>query len=826
MRWIWLKDFDERSVNTYGEFIDAFRITFDCPQSGLKTEKRVDDGVAPFLPGDKMLLRICADSQYAVWVNGRIAAFGQYADFPDAKVYDEIDISEYLREGENALRFMIYYQGNSSSTYLHGEPGFCYTVTNGSQLLAESSSRTLGRLSPAYRSGPMEMVTGQLGYAFEYDASALLVLDPYYPAAESDMSLYFAEYPFKARRDGNVPLYPRPIRKLVTGAPAPAKIVSQGLFGFNSADAGKVTAEKLQRAPLSHRYARDIVDGYRGAELRIGGNETPEECDAIRFRIDPATGYAGIYAVIDLERETAGYFHIDIDAPKGTKVYVGYGEHLTDLRVRTSVGGRCFTGVYTCRGGRESFTHYNKRLGLRYMQIFVTSFDFRLFYAGVRSADYPLTDVCGFRSSDSLHNKIYQVSLDTLRLCMHEHYEDCPWREQALYAMDSRNQMLSGYYSFGEYEFPKASLRLLGHSLRSDGMLELCAPARVPVSIPSFTLMWIVELYEYVLYSGDYAFAAEEFPIVARIIREFWTRAKSSDQLSPWRNKGDWNFYEWSDWMSDSVPANLRRAAEVNTDAPLTLFYALALDAAARLAGWLVRRHADNDDFDYRRHYSWYEMLHDSVIAGFHDAYWNPDRLAYASYVVNGEKVHYAELTHALALFAGAVPDKFVPRVAELLTGEGKPLFAGYDAEAERIAPGCPKDFVPVTLSHSIFKYEALLKCGEKYAPYVLNDIADKWGHMLYNGATSFWERLDGASAFDDAGSLCHAWSAIPVIIYGKYVLGIYPTRPGFADFEFRPLSTPLLKAHGRVPMPGNEAVTVDITPGNATKSTVKPVRR
>ncbi len=40
--------------------------------------------------------------------------------------------------------------------------------------------------------------------------------------------------------------------------------------------------------------------------------------------------------------------------------------------------------------------------------------------------------------------KIYDVSIYTLKCCMHEHYEDCPWREQALYTMDSRNQMLCG----------------------------------------------------------------------------------------------------------------------------------------------------------------------------------------------------------------------------------------------------------------------------------------------------------------------------------------------------------------------------------------------
>ncbi len=817
MKWIWLVNSDESSVNTYGEFIDAFKIKFDCDLDGVKGAVNAGDGVNIFMPGDKIRLKISTDSQYVLWVNSNYVSSGQYADFPDAKVYDEIDISDYLREGENSLRFLIYYQGTSSSTYLHGEPGFCYTVYNGDKIITESSSKTLGRISPAYKSGPMEMITGQLGYSFEYDASKLPVLNPYFPSAESRMALSFSDYPLKASKSVTY-LYPRPIKKLMIGEEQPAEIITQGVFRFNQEDAAEVSAKKLQRAALSQRYISELTDNRNSsAPAMLPVNED----DPVRFCIDPVRGYAGIYAVIDLYRESAGYFTLDIDAAPGTKVYIGYGEHLADLRVRTYVGGRCFTGVYTCSGGRQKFTHYIKRFGLRYIQIYVTSFDFKLYYAGIRPSDYPLNDVCDFRSSDSLHNKIYKVSLDTLRLCMHEHYEDCPWREQALYAMDSRNQILAGYYSFGDYDFPKASIRLLGKSLRDDGQLELCAPAKVPVWIPSFTLMWVVELYEYVLYSGDYAFAAEEFPVVEKIIRTFWVHSKSNDQLSPFTGKGAWNFYEWSSWMTDSVPAALRKSGEDNYDAPLTLFYALALDAAANLAAWLVRRHDPEDNYDYRRQYSWYDMLHKSVVSGFHDVFWDNERGGYCTYIVNGSKVHFSELTHALALYAGAVPEKYIDRVAEILTGRKLPNLIGYSDEVSKIAPGCPAEYVPVTLSHSVFKYEALLGPGSKYAAFVFDDVAEKWGRMLFSGATSFWETLDGAIAFDDAGSLCHGWSAIPVILYGKYVLGIRPTRPGFADFAFRPLETPLLRAIGQVPLPNNESITVKIDPSGNDKTPV-----
>ena len=79
-------------------------------------------------------------------------------------------------------------------------------------------------------------------------------------------------------------------------------------------------------------------------------------------------------------------------------------------------------------------------------------------------AEYPLEFESEWLSCDRLMNKIYDVSKRTLHLCMHEHYEDCPQREQALYGMDSRNQMLCGYYAFGETKMPRASIELLGMS--------------------------------------------------------------------------------------------------------------------------------------------------------------------------------------------------------------------------------------------------------------------------------------------------------------------------------------------------------------------------
>ena len=70
-----------------------------------------------------------------------------------------------------------------------------------------------------------------------------------------------------------------------------------------------------------------------------------------------------------------------------------------------------------------------------------------------------------------------------------------------------------------------------------------------------------------------------------------------------------------------------------------------------------------------------------------------------------------------------------------------------------------------------IFKYDALLATDkEKYQAWLLNEIRREYGKMVERGNT-VWETIEGAVAFDNAGSLCHGWSSIPVYYYTKHGL-------------------------------------------------------
>ena len=765
-RWIWGKNspFQE---NCYCQFLEKFTVA----EAGLP-----------------VLVHISADSQYALWVNGQFVDFGQYADYPEYKVFDEIAITAFVTEGTNELLILAYYQGTDTSTYRRGTAGVIFDVTSGGQTLAVSGPQTRSRAASGFRNGPMELVSGQLGYSFEYNA------------AEDGKNEWLASVPVS----GPSKLYPRPVPKLRIGGRAPASVVAQGFFMLHPAYKEQTTAVKMQRAFLSAAGLSEISRQNCAAPYVLAEGH-PLRCAA--DSLSPVhAGENGIYIIIDLGAEESGCFELDLEAAAGTVVNIGYGEHLDDLRVRTSVGGRCFAAKYTCRKGRNKYTHFNKRFGCRYIALYIEAFHFTLYYAGIRPCEYPFREAGKFSCSDSLHNKIYEVCLRTLRLSAHEHYEDCPWREQALYSMDSRNQILCGYYAFGEYALPRESIRLLGMGLRPDGLLELCAPARVSCVIPSFSLIWILELYEYVLYSGDLTFAGEMWPCAETILRTFWRSARGRDLQGPMQGPGYWNFYEWAQGLSDGFPENLRDKNEYrNYDGPLSVFYILALSCMIKIAKLLhsgrISVHADSapesQEIDFLEKISWCELLYSGAVHSFHDAFWDSDAEAYCTYVVNGEKVHFSELMNALALYAGLVPQNRVRRVADLLSGRA----------------ACTPPLVPITLSYAIFKYEALLSAGSAYTDFVFEDVAQEWGSMLFRNATSFWETIDGAWAFDNAGSLCHGWSATPVVLYYKYLLGISPKECGFADYRFQPvkLKAPITAA-GEIPRADHAPLHVEIT--------------
>jgi len=109
-----------------------------------------------------------------------------------------------------------------------------------------------------------------------------------------------------------------------------------------------------------------------------------------------------------------------------------------------------------------------------------------------------------------------------------------------------------------------------------------------------------------------------------------------------------------------------------------------------------------------------------------------------------------------------------------------------------------------------------------------LCSIRDMWGGMLkYGGTTTFevfrpsWNEVIGPNdAVPNAQcgivSLCHPWGAGPVKWLQEEVLGIVPTKPGFAAYDVRPhLGRTLTSVSGVTPTPrGDISASFDVAAG------------
>ena len=609
--WIWARDL--LGVDVYADFKDSFSWR-----------------------GGDVVLRVSCDGNYALFVNGALAGFSQYADYPWHKFYNEHEVTSFLREGENEVKITVWHYGEANFSYFVGKPCLWYEAVFNGDVIAASSEATLVREAEGYVCGTAQKITGQLGFSFCYD---------------------------------------------------------QGKAGGADAPAVPVAAPDI----LEKRPIQNVALG----EFVLGREIAPR--------------------IYDLGRETVGFLKIRFRAKEGERITVAYGEHLADGAVRQKIHSRDFSVFVVSGGGEEEYLNPFRRIGGRYLQV---AGEGEILSVGLVPVEYPFAQR-RVTLGDERRQRIYDTAVRTLTLCHHEHYEDCPWREQGLYGLDGRLQMLFGYHAFRNPECQRASLALFALYTNKDGLLPICSPTSdESVLIPSFSLFYVIAMWEYIAYTGDVSPAREHRETLLRILAYFLGNMR--DGLVR-KDPRYWNFYEWSESLDGKYPPS------EDTDCMINCIFSMALGAMAEILD-VLRDHETAEDYRTLR-----ECLNETVADTFYDEE--------AGIFTMFPHAFVSECVNVFAILSGAAKGRVAEKLAEKIAGGEVPH--------------------PATLSMKAFKYDALLRVDrEKYAPAILSEIDRVFGRMLDAGATSFWETEKGEADFGGAGSLCHGWSALPVYYY------------------------------------------------------------
>ena len=435
----------------------------------------------------------------------------------------------------------------------------------------------------------------------------------------------------------------------------------------------------------------------------------------------------GKHLLIDLGEETVGVPVLRFTSETEQDIKIAWGEHIIDGGVRWRIGGRDFSVDYRAKKGENDFVNYMLRFGLRYIEIFAEN-EIKAEYIGVLPQYYPV-NVKPAAFENELDKRIYDLCVRTLQLSMMEHYVDCPWREQCLYVLDSRNQMLCGYYAFenGNAEYVKANLSLIVNDTRADGILSITYPSGNKLAIPSFSLHLYTSMYEYYQHTGDAKMLKYAYPKLKSVLEAFIAN-RENGLLKKFDGDDRWNFYDWS----DNLAGTLGEGEATAPDLVCNCLFINALDKMkliCEITGEkFIWENVRKEAFDQTR-----------------KAFFEPESGLFTH--LQGTKI-YTALGNALTIMLGLCSDEEAKRISKAIT-EGK-------------ASEC-------SLSLKPFVYDALLKTDPSYKEFILDEIRRNYKKMLDDGATSAWETIDGAAAFSNAGSLCHGWSAIPVYYYSKF---------------------------------------------------------
>lgn len=182
-------------------------------------------------------------------------------------------------------------------------------------------------------------------------------------------------------------------------------------------------------------------------------------------------------------------------------------------------------------------------------------------------------------------------------------------------------------------------------------------------------------------------------------------------------------FYDWSPYLD----GDLHETEEAVPDLMVNVLFVFALQNLKGIDEKLGKVFA-------------YEGLLEESKENTREAFYNLEKGLF-SMTIGGKE--YTVLGNGLAILSGLTSKK-----------EGEFI-------CEKIASGALSD---CSLSMKGFKFDAMLNMDKiKWQGHVRDEIRNDYKTMIENGNT-VWETIDGASAFDNAGSLCHGWASVPIL--------------------------------------------------------------
>lgn len=462
-KWIWKSG--ENNENTWMCFVKSFPL-----------------GEAP----SRAMARIAADSKYWLYINGRLAVFeGGIKRGPtrNSTYYDEPDIAEYLREGENTIAVLVWYFGKDGFSHLSGgKGGLLFEAETDGRFV--SSDRTWHvRKHPAYvKPDPSDIPAN-----FRLPESNI-----YFDAAQDMGEWYAADY--------DVSLW-------------------DNADEICSAGEGPYGALKERMIPLFKNYGLKEYENAGDFE----GFTTAEET-TLKMRL-PYNAQITPY--------------LKISADKGKRITIK-SDTYDDLTDET----KSVMSVYYTKDGEQEYECLGWLNGERICYTVPAGVTIhRLMY---RETGYDTEFAGSFACEDAFLNKLWQKSLRTLYITMRDTFMDCPDRERVQWWGDVNVEMQMLLYCLDKKAlllYQKGADSMAGWAADTGNMLTVVPSGTEQFELPFQNLAGIWGFSYYYDYTGDISLIKRVYPMSKSYVLGYKINAGGLVE----HRGGSWDWADWGD---------------------------------------------------------------------------------------------------------------------------------------------------------------------------------------------------------------------------------------------------------------------------------------
>lgn len=696
---------------------------------------------------ERAVIQISADSRYKLYLNGRMVEMGPSRGDRQIWYYDEVDLLPFLERGENILAVQVLRYPTEHSKGNHGifrteypglfiqgdiwdEEGNRYSLDADEQWKCKKEEG-FHIISEAEGFAPLQILEDRKG---EEELAGWML--PGYMDGDWDFA---KPYSFMSRAVSPGNLHPRTIPFLYRRERKFEEIMVLRQSIFCKKDWRELLeGRKLLLIPA---YRREIVEISAGEEMTAYLHIAMRGGKGAKIKILQSESY------VQPERQKNG-----LPVKKRRDDWEnGYLEGFTDYYLAAGYG---------TENREEEYEPFWFRT-FRFIRLEIETGDepltlSRFYYT---ETGYPLNVKTKVSTSDSDMRDIWEISERSLRRCMHETYEDCPFYEQLQYAMDARSEILYTYAVSADDRLARKCMDDFRRSQRYDGLLNCSYPCYGPNIIPGFSIYYILMLYDHMMYFGDRELLEEHLPTVERILNFFHQRRTEEGyvmKLGGLNGKSTkWSFIDWTPEWDDTtgVPtATLYGAITMES-----LLYIMGLQRAADIARYIGREEltriylerAEDMQISIQR----YCTGKDGLITD------GPGVELYSQHVQV-----FAILTHTVDLEQGK------KNLEKTL------LF--------------PERYAQCSVAMAFYLFRALQETN-------LYSWTDKywqvWKRMIEKKVTTCVE--DEVEERSD----CHAWGALILYELPSVVLGVQPESPGYTTVKICPQPGNLRYAKGRV---------------------------